>query len=189
MKKATHNESIYQLKVTLEGIKPPIWRRLLVPASITLDVMHDIVQLAFGWEDSHLHLFEVNGVEYSEPDPNSDELGQKDEVTLPLSKALPREGSKIRYVYDYGDDWTHTILLEKILPREEGKVYPICVTGKRAGPPEDVGGVWGYAGFLKAIADPKHEGHDEYLEWIGGSFDPEEFFVDDVNDELKELEL
>ncbi len=177
--KATKSETeaqIYQIKVTLEGSKPPIWRRLLVPGDVTLAQLHDIIQIAMGWEGYHLHQFIVGDTYYGEPHPDYEPwLEMRDERRVRLHQIAPREGMKFRYEYDFGDGWMHQILVEKILPPEPGKVYPVCIKGKRACPPEDVGGIWGYYDFLEAIRNPEHPEHADYLEWIGGEFDPEAF--------------
>jgi hypothetical protein len=176
--------TIYQLKITLLGTHPPVWRRVQVPADITLGKLHWIVQTAMGWTNSHLHAFTVGGVSYGETDP---ELEMKSESRIKLRQAAPKEKSRFRYEYDFGDDWQHDILLEKILPPEPGVTYPVCIKGKRAGPPEDCGGVWGYAELLETLADPESEEHEEMLEWLGGEIDPEEFDIDEVNRLLAHL--
>ena len=173
----------YQIKVTLKGSKPPIWRRLLVPNNITLDKLHRIIQSAMGWWDYHLHQFIVWGQYYGKPHPDYDDyVDMRDECDIRLSQIGP--GEKFIYEYDFGDSWEHTVLIEKALPPEPGQPYPVCIKGKRACPPEDVGGIWGYASFLEAIRDPDHEEHDEYLEWAGGEFDPEAFDLDEINEAL-----
>lgn len=179
-------KSVYQIKVTLIGSKPPIWRRFLVPDTTTLYRLHDILQIVMGWQDYHLHMFTINGQIYGDPeDDENGDLGTKNEARFKLNQALGREGSKFRYEYDFGDSWEHELIVEKILPAEKGIRYPLCVAGKRACPPEDVGGVWGYQKFLEAIGDPEHPEHDEYQEWTGGEFDPEHFDLDEVNDRLR----
>jgi hypothetical protein len=138
------------------------------------------------WSGFHLHAFTVNGVDYNEPEP---EYGSdmEDEAEAQLSELIAGSGFKFSYEFDFGDCWMHDILVEKILPLEAGTHYPVCLAGKRACPPEDCGGIWGYANLLDAIRDPKHEEHDELLEWIGGSFDPEAFDLDAVNQRLKKI--
>jgi len=177
---------IYQLKITLRGSKPPIWRRVQVPGEITLYKLHQIIQVAMGWMDEHLHQFTIGGINYGEPAP---EWGMevKSERRAHLHQVAPAEKARLTYEYDFGDSWYHEILVEKIVPPEPGVQYPTCVTGKRAGPPEDVGGVWGYEGFLEAIRDPRHPEHDEYLEWVGDEFDPEAFDCAEVNAALQQL--
>ncbi len=178
--------AIYQLKITLRDSRPPIWRRVLVPGDFSLRKLHQVAQIAMGWTDSHLHQFTVGGTYYGEPHPD-DEMEMNDERRFTLNRIAPREKSKFAYEYDFGDSWDHEVLVEKIFPPEPGVKYPLCVKGKRACPPEDVGGVWGYDKFLKAICDPKHEEHDSYLEWIGGEFDPEAFDLDEINQELRRV--
>ena len=179
---------IYQIKVTLEAIEPPIRRRLLVPSDITLAGLHDIIQAAFGWWDYHLHQFIVGETYYGVPDPDfGGFLEIHDEHKMRLHQITEREGFKFRYEYDFGDSWLHQILVEKILPPEPDQAYPVCLTGRRACPPEDVGGIWGYEHFLEAIADPEHEEHEDYLEWAGGEFDPEAFDLEEVNGALRAL--
>ena len=178
--------AIYQLKITLRDSRPPIWRRVLVPGGFNLRKLHQVVQIAMGWTDSHLHQFTVGGIYYGEPHPD-DEMEMNDERRFTLNQIAPREKSKFAYEYDFGDSWDHEVLVEKISPPEPGVKYPLCVKGKRACPPEDVGGVWGYDTFLQAIRDPDHEEHDSYLEWIGGEFDPEAFDLDEINQELRRI--
>jgi hypothetical protein len=176
---------IYQIKITLRDSKPPIWRRVLVPADVSLARLHDIIQTVMGWADYHLHVFTIDGVEYGDPVQDAGEMGYKNEGRYRLSQFVDEEGFKFDYEYDFGDGWEHVVLVEKILPEEKGQRYPVCIKGKRACPPEDVGGVWGYEMFLEAIKDPKHEEHASYLEWVGGSFDPEQFDLDAINARLK----
>ena len=186
--KSTTDAPIYQIKVTLEDSKPPIWRRLLVGSDTTLGDLHHVIQAAFGWWDYHLHQFIVDETYFGVPDPDyEDYVEMNDEQGVTLRQVAPREGSKFRYEYDFGDSWLHQVLLEKILPPEPGQVYPVCIKGRRARPPEDVGGMWGYYHFLEAIGDPDHEEHDEYLEWVGGEFDPEAFDLEEVNQALAAL--
>jgi hypothetical protein len=181
---STKNVLIYQLKVTLEGCKPPVWRNILVPGNITLQKLHQIIQIVMGWTDSHLHQFEKNGVYFGEPSPD-DDFVQEDERKVQLNELLAKPKDWIRYEYDFGDSWEHRIILEKVLePSPELKV-PICLDGKNACPPEDCGGVWGYAGMLEAITNPKHPEHEEFLDWLGEEFDPQAFDLEEVNEVLK----
>jgi Plasmid pRiA4b ORF-3-like protein len=182
-KSAANSGTIYQIKVTLEGSKPPIWRRLLVPANLNLGDLHQILQVAMGWTDSHLHQFQVGEKSYGVPDPNMDWTLDEDRVKL--AQIVKGEKSRFRYEYDFGDSWSHAILVEKILPAEPGKPYPICVKGKGCCPPEDCGGIWGFYEFVEAMANPKHAEHKNLKEWYGDDFDPEAFDIDDVNRILK----
>ena len=174
------SDQLYLLKITLRYSDPPIWRRLVVPATIRLYKLHKGIQVAMGWWDSHLHQFVINGREYG--DPSIAEWGEVlNERRYKLKNVAPRKGSKFMYEYDFGDGWQHDIVVEKILPNESGSKYLICLDGRRACPPEDVGGIPGYEEFLQAINDPEHEEHESYLEWIGGEFDAERFDIDRVN--------
>ena len=179
---------LYQLKIALLGIRPMIWRRVLVPGNIMLPKLHWLIQRVMGWRGGHLHAFRVGGMSYGEPDPDFDD-DMENETKIRLSQIAPEVKSGFVYEYDFGDGWLHRIVVEKILPAEEGKTYPLCVTGKRACPPEDCGGPWGYVGFLEAIADPEHEEHDEMLEWVDGEFDPEAFDVEEINVALRRSRL
>jgi len=178
----TKSDSILQLKITLLGSEPAIWRRLLVPADKTLGDLNYMVQVAMGWTNSHLHQFKVDKVCYA--DPRFELEGTEDEFAVRLGEFA---GTKARllFEYDFGDGWKHDIKVEKVLPKEAGTRYPVCVGGERACPPEDCGGVWGYEELLEAIRDPKHEQHEEMLEWIGGSFDPEAFDLAGVDRDLR----
>ena len=174
---------IYQLKVTLKGSKPPIWRRIQVPSDTRLGKLHQILQVVMGWTDSHLHQFSVGQTTYGVPDLDVD-LDVRSERTVPLSRVLEAPKDKIIYEYDFGDSWEHEVLLENVLSPDPATRYPICLAGKRACPPEDCGGVWGYAEFLEAIASPDHPEHESMLDWVGGRFDPEDFDLQEVNSSL-----
>jgi Plasmid pRiA4b ORF-3-like protein len=177
---------IYQLKVTLQETRPPIWRRLQVDAHTTLPRLHDVLQVAMGWTDSHLHRFFVGGVDYGQPEPGFEE-DMRSAQRIKLLQLVTREKAWFGYEYDFGDSWQHKVVLEKILPPDPAVHYPRCVAGKRACPPEDVGGVWGYANFVDAMHNDAHPEHDDLLEWYGGAFDPEAFSLEDVNQALARL--
>ena len=168
---------MFQFKITLEHIKPAIWRRIQVP-DCTLVAFHECIQAAFGWENCHLHQFDIDGVRYSQPSPDGDDfdLDFEDETDMLLSMLLPQSAKRKRwtYEYDFGDGWRHAILFEKLPTRDPKAKYPLCLEGERACPPEDCGGPYGYEDFLTAIADPQDERHEEMLEWCG-PFDPEAF--------------
>jgi hypothetical protein len=179
---------IYQIKVTLDDTHPPIWRRIMVPSSTTLLKLHDILQIVMGWEDYHLHMYTIEGLIYGDPeDDEYGDLGTINEANIKLSQVIHYEGQRFSYEYDFGDSWDHTLLVEKILSPTKGVRYPLCMKGKRACPPEDVGGVWGYEQFLEAIHDPGNDEHEEYLTWVGGEFDPESFELEDVNSQLRRM--
>jgi hypothetical protein len=179
--------SIYQFKVTLKDSDPPIWRRIQVP-DCTLGELHEVLQVVMGWEDFHLHQFIIRGESYGPLDPEDAfwDMEKHDEEETPLSTSV-KMGRKTRfaYEYDFGDSWQHEIILEKTFEPEPRIKYPRCIEGERACPPEDCGGIWGYAEFVEAIRDPQHESHEEMLEWGGGEFDPEEFDLNVVNRELR----
>ena len=178
----------YQIKVTLHHIHPLIWRRILVPSSTTLLKLHDILQIVMGWENAHLHMFKVWGLDYDNPEADeTGVMGMVDEANVKLNKIIHHEGQQFSYEYDFGDSWEHTLLVEKILPAQDSLQYPMCLKGKRAGPPEDVGGVWGYENFLKAIRNPDHDEHEDYLTWIGTEFGPEVFDPHKVNERLRHM--
>jgi len=182
------NEVVYQLKVTLKESKPLIWRRLQVAGNVTLHRLHLILQDVMGWTNSHLYRFDIGGIEYSIPDPVEDafnELHFVDSRRTKLSKVVPREKSRFTYEYDFGDSWEHEILTEKILRANLGAQYPVCLAGRRACPPEDCGGIWGYDELLETIRDPAHEEYESMMEWLGGSFDPEEVDINQVNRVLR----
>ncbi len=172
--------STYQIKVTLVDSKPPIWRRLLVPGSVNLEKLHNILQDAMGWTDSHLHQFQVGRRFFGVPDPEAFE-DMEDEALVKLYEVLRAEKDAMVYTYDFGDDWRHKIVLEKVLPVDPAVPLPRCTAGKRACPPEDCGGIWGYAELLETIHDSDHSEHHSMLEWLGKGFDPERFDMDAVN--------
>jgi hypothetical protein len=181
---------IYQLKISLRNFRPPIWRRVLTPGNFTLHQLHEVIQAAMGWTDTHLHHFIIGDIYYSCPYPDDDwnSLDYKDSNRVKLSKIATYEKQKFMYEYDFGDSWEHEILVEKIGQAEPGVKYPICIKGMRACPPEDIGGVWGYAEFLKVINDPQHPEYENYLEWIDDEFDPNAFDLAHVNEALMQLQ-
>lgn len=184
---ANKSQEIYQIKVTLFGTDPPIWRRLLVPADLTLEQLHDVLQLAMGWEDCHMHEFRIGQQRFGKPDPMEQSFGgprTASERTARLVTVLGRVGAKAVYTYDFGDSWEHQIVVEKRLAPEPGRAYPACLAGERHAPPEDCGGIPGFYNLLEAIGDPAHEEHEELLGWLGDGFDPEAFSVDEVNRRL-----
>ena len=174
---------VFQFKVALLEIEPPIWRTIQVPATYSFWDLHVAIQDAMGWLDYHLHLFRMSRpgtgevVRIGIPD---DDPFEGDEPVLPgwdvpMASYFPRPGVVARYDYDFGDGWEHEVTLEAIVPRQKGKKYPLCLGGARAGPPEDCGGGGGYENLLAVISDPRHEDHESMLQWLGGRFDPEKF--------------
>jgi len=161
-----------------------------VPATFSLAELHDVIQAAMGWQDCHLHQFLVGRIYYSGLAPDGSDVGWDDEMEderkVTLGDLVSRKGQKFMYEYDMGDGWEHSILVEKQLEAEEGVRYPVCVTGKRACPPEDCGGVWGYEALLESLADAEHPDHEDMVEWAG-QIDPEAFDLDVVNERLEWL--
>ncbi len=179
---------IYQIKVTLRDSQPAIWRRIQVRSDITFAKLHRTLQRVMGWQDAHLHEFVIQGEHYGVPDQDDGEPPKtRDERKYKLGDIVAAEGSQFAYNYDFGDYWQHVLVIEKTLPPQEGIRYPTCISGARACPPEDVGGLPGYENFLEAMKDPAHSEHKEFLEWIGGVFNPEAFDVDEVNQRLRRL--
>lgn len=180
--------TIYTLRIELQGIHPLIWRRLQVPTAIALPRLHDVLQVAMGWTDSHLHSFRIGELEYTNAD-ELDELDMLDEKGRKLESLLGKAIREFGYLYDFGDSWDHRIVVESIAEPQPDWPYPLCMAGQRACPPEDVGSTGGYQDFLEAIANPDHEEHDSTLIWIGGAFDPEGFDINCVNRELRRRRL
>lgn len=185
--KQSKQSPIYQMKITLRDSKPPIWRRLQVAADTSLEKLHIILQIAFGWTDSHLHQFIVEGQYYSLPEFGLGEYGHEvlNEKRVKLGRLRLELKRKFYYEYDFGDSWYHEIVVEKILEVEAGVKYPRCIVGKRACPPEDCGGIWGYERLLEVISDPSDPEHESMMKWLGGPFDPEHFNAEEVNKELR----
>ena len=172
--------NVHQLKVTLRSVRPPVWRRIVVKPDTTLGELAPILEAAMGWLGTHLHLLDVDGTWYGARDPEwaRDVL---DENRFRLGGVLPAVGSKMRWDYDFGDGWEHDVLVEAISPSERGVEYPVCLAGRRACPPEDCGGPWGYADLLKALADPAHPDHQQLREWAPPDFDPARFDLEETN--------
>jgi hypothetical protein len=178
-KKASAADAVYQFKITLLESRPPIWRRIQIK-DCTFDKLHEHIQTAMGWTNSHLHHFRVGDQLYGDPElmqENFEEMEYKDSTTTKISEILPKPGKRFRfqYEYDFGDSWYHEVLFEGVTRADSKVKHPLCFEGARACPPEDCGGIWGYADFVEAIQNPENEQHEELLEWVGGRFDPEEF--------------
>ncbi|MFC1637028.1 plasmid pRiA4b ORF-3 family protein [Planctomycetota bacterium] len=183
---------IYKLKVVLRDIEPPIWRRFQVRENITLAGLHDYLQgVMQGWLDYHLHEFEIGDQRFGVPDHEYDDIPEMKLINESRHKLcdLVRPGHAFLYRYDFGDSWGHLITVEERLTPDADVKYPVCIGGQRHCPPEDCGGTTGYEEFLEAISDPQHEEHDSYLEWVGGSFDPEAFDLKRANDILDNIRI
>ena len=182
--------TIYEIKVSLYGSKPAIWRSIQVSADITLYKLHKIIQEVMGWEDMHLHQFVIGNDRYKVRDPHADlEMDEsgKNERTHRLRQVVPEVGFQFCYEYDFGDGWKHTLAVERVFAPEEDVKYPRCTAGARACPPEDVGGIHGYSEFLEALRDPNHPAHQEMTDWIGRTFDPEVFDLVMTNQIIRQL--
>lgn len=177
------NGRFYLLKIHLVDIEPEIWRRFVAPASITLDRLHDVIQIVMGWTDSHLHEFIIGKkhyIEYPESKEEGLECGK-----YRLGDLIKQKSRTFSYIYDFGDNWQHELILEENRYfNPELRTELACLEGERSCPPEDVGGIPGYLRFCKALKNPNHEEHERYMEWFGGSFDCEQFDSDSVNWEL-----
>jgi pRiA4b ORF-3-like protein len=178
---------IVQIKVKLLGVtKPPVWRRVELRADTRLDQLHEILQAALGWENYHLHAFSFGEEEFGPRDPELD-LDFSDERLVTLGE-LTDIGARVRYTYDFGDDWEHEILVEDLLDPDPDTHYPILTAAKGACPPEDCGGTWGYADLKAILADPNDERHQEMLEWLGlenaSEFDPAAVPSENIDYEL-----
>jgi len=176
---------ILRLRVDLGGAKPPIWRRLEVRGDIPLAALHNVLQVAFDWDDSHLYAFDTDYGTFGQPDP---QLGHRSDKNVTLEQVAAAPGARLTYTYDFGDDWDHRIAVEKSLPPDPSTGYPRCTGGRRAAPPEDCGGIWGYQELLDILADPRHDEHEERLEWLGlnraTDFDPAFFDPSSITESL-----
>jgi hypothetical protein len=180
-------DQVMQFKITLEGIQPPIWRRIQVPENYTFWDLHVAITDAMGWLDCHLHEFEVVN-RYTGttdtiglPDPDAEDWDTLPDWHIAVGMYLTLEHPACSYLYDFGDGWQHTVTLEEILPRKRGVRYPRCVAGERACPPEDCGSIPGYQRILEALADRGNEEFADQLEWLGDDYDPEVFDPDGVH--------
>jgi hypothetical protein len=187
-RRASSQAHALQLKVTLRDIEPPVWRRIVVDASTSLDRLHECIQAAFGWWNYHLYEFEIDDTRYGIPDPDWDFGPPVKNARRTKLGNVADIGNSFTYSYDFGDGWEHTITVEHIIPVAPGMTVPACTDGRRACPPEDCGGPWGYGELLAILADPSHPEHEERVmwagEWGGGTLDPEAFDTNEFNDNL-----
>ncbi|MCJ7757825.1 MAG: plasmid pRiA4b ORF-3 family protein [Gillisia sp.] len=187
-------EKAVQLKISLKNSTPPIWRRVLVNSSISFYELHHTIQLAMGWGNFHLFEFKIGDYQigiidedFDGPEPGISKIIGAKEITLDevISKG---EFKNFSYEYDFSDGWIHSIVVEKTMPLDPDKYFPVCIKGKRNCPPEDCGGLYGYYNFLEIISNKKHPEYRNMVEWMGGIFDPTEFEVEDVNENLEDIE-
>src|SRR6516162_9283546 len=181
--------TIARLKITLDNVKPVVLRRVEVPFDIRLDRLHLTIQAAMGWTNSHLYEIRAGGVGWSTPDPDAGWGGDfMDARKARLDDILQDIGTKtLKYLYDFGDGWEHTIKIERLIDPEPGMLYPRLIEAKGRCPPEDIGGPWGYAEFLEALADPNHGRHGELKEWLDDDFDPHVVDVDRLSEDVAYL--
>lgn len=181
---------VFQLKVTLRDTRPAVWRRVLVDGSSTLVHVHEVIQAAFGWWDYHVHDFEIDGSNYGVPDPDDDDWGIPtiDESGVRLD-SIAGPGSRYLYRYDFGDNWRHDVVVEKVLPTDGSMEVPACVDGRRACPPEDCGGTGGFRDLLAILANPGHAEYRERREWMGRDYDPDAFDPSEFEDNRRSAKL
>ncbi len=181
----------YQLRIELREVQPQVWRRLLVPDSLTLGRLHAVLQAAMGWHGGHLHEFRIARLRYGIPDEEGwqEDDPLYDERRYRLKGFIETGARRFSYLYDFGDGWEHTIKVEDVVVPDSNRQRVRCVAGENACPPEDVGGPHAYLDFLAALKDPTHEEHASMTEWIGGSFDPSAFEITDVNERLAEIKI
>jgi hypothetical protein len=182
------NYEIYQLRLTVRGIKPPIWRRILVRSDVTLARLHLLIQVLMGWYDYHLYQFRIANEAHGPERDDDEEYGIRKSVRISIATAFSLGLDTIVYEYDFGDGWEVLIKLEKVLPQNTQGVQALCVEGARHGPMEDSGGPAGYVEKLAIRGDPSHEEHEEIRQWMGPGFDPEQFDMDLTNELFQELE-
>lgn len=178
---------IYQFKVTLRYLEPPIWRRFQVEDEMTFEDLHYVIQIVMGWEMSHLYAFTVNQQTITDGESLAEmgEDGFEAEETE-LKELIKKEKTTFHYLYDFGDSWEHDLVLEKVLSPDPSLTYPVCLDGARACPPEDCGGIPGYMEILETLKKPKSKAYKELMEWLDEEFDPDEFDLEMVNEELAE---
>lgn len=186
--------AIYQLKITLAGSDPLIWRRVLVRADTTLEVLNFVILHAMGWLGYHMHQFitgsRASTVYYGSQDPDFPDMDMEmlDESDYTVADIAPTAKGKFFYEYDFGDGWGHNIVVEKILPPDPAFKHPVCLDGRNACPMEDSGGIEGYYGILEILEDPKHPEYEETFEWAGGKWDATKFRIENVNSKLKKIQ-
>jgi hypothetical protein len=175
--------SVHRLKITLRNFEPAIWRTVAVPSDFTLGDLHHVIQFAMGWEHAHMHDFRIGKVTYVDPQMPVDASDQ-DEEQVTLAQVVPRARRKLLYTYDFGDSWEHDVQVEAVGAPEPKVRYPVILDGAMACPPEDCGGVWGYASLLEVLSDPNNPDYEEMLEWVEEPIDPEAFDLKKANKNL-----
>jgi hypothetical protein len=184
----TQTERIARLHISLNEIEPPIWRRVEVPLALTLKSLHDVIQTVMSWESYHLHEFRVGDERYGSPDPEMD-WGTKirSDKSTRLAALIDKGVTSFFYIYDFGDNWEHTVTIEAVAEADPAVEYPRFVAGERRGPPEDVGGTDGYYEFVDAATRPRHREHKRVIEWYGGPYDPDDIDEPKIIAELERM--
>ncbi len=186
---STSAQRIFVLRIELRHIEPLVWRRVTVPETVKLKKLDRIIQECMGWTNSHLHAFDISDKRYGAKD--MDDWGMDadllDGKRYAIRDVLGDAGFEFDYVYDFGDDWEHRVVVEAIGPATTLNNWPMCIAGEHACPPEDVGGVPGYEVFRQAMADPSHSEHADYWKWVGGPFDPTAFDMNLANQRIRKL--
>jgi hypothetical protein len=180
---------VYQLRIELQEIKPLIWRRVRIPGPVKLAKVHRIFQIVMGWTDTHLHEFAIGATHYGTPDPDFDDEPIMRDSRVTLAEVLTPSISHFIYSYDFGDGWEHVVHVEPSASLKPEEPALLCLAGENACPPEDVGGPYGYADFLRIIRNPKAKEHRTTLQWCGGAFDPTGFDLQAVNHQLRRLKV
>lgn len=185
------SRQFYQIKVALIEIEPPIWRRFLVPSTVTLHRLHLILQDVMGWTNSHLYRFQIGRQEYGEPHPDNEfnEIYFKNSRRTKLGRVVTKNGDVLQYEYDFGDSWQHILMVEDILECQPDMRHALCLSGERACPPEDCGGPYGYAELLETVADPYHEDYLDMMTWLGRRFNPDSFDIEIANLKLRSMRV
>ncbi|SIT87080.1 plasmid pRiA4b ORF-3 family protein [Pontibaca methylaminivorans] len=179
---------IARLRIILNDVEPMPMRHIEVPLKIRLDRLHEVIQAAMGWTDTHLYEFRVDDTGWGMPDPDGFYDGPMDAKKMTLEKLLDQTATRtIQYIYDFGDDWDHSIRIERVNEAIQGVTYPRLLKATGACPPEDVGGAWGYEEFLEALADPDHEQHEDMVRWSGGDFDVEDAGAETIIERFERL--
>ncbi len=177
-------KTVHRLKITLRKVRPPVWRRIELASDTTLGELSPMLEGVMGWYGGHLHAFDIGGTDFSPPDPDWD-TGDLDEKKYRLGAVLPTVGGKMGWDYDFGDNWQHTVLVEAITPTDPQLEYPLCVTGKRACPPDDCGGPWAYMSILEALRDLHYPDREDLLSMVPTGFVPGAFNLQDAEAALR----
>lgn len=176
---------MHTLRIELVGVEPLVWRRLVVPSETKLPRLNRLLEAVMGWEGYHLHMFEIGDLHFGALDEDDDDV--IDERRITVRQLLPRVGSQLRWVYDFGDNWNHDVIVDTIEESSAGARAPMCTAGAQACPPEDCGGVGGYGELRAVLADPAHEEYEHLRAWAGAGFDADAFDAAAVTRRLRRV--